>query len=357
MNSFGNLFKFTSFGESHGEAIGGVIDGCPSGLKIDMDRLREAMKRRRPGQSSLSTQRDEPDEVHFLSGISNDITTGTPIAFIIKNKNVRSSDYSDLKTAFRPSHGDYTYWKKYGHVIFEGGGRASARETGIRCVVGEFAKLILAPLNISIIAYTQSVGPISTSEIKDELLTLENIDSNPVRCPDPAIASLMYDYITKLKTQGDSTGGTVKCIIKNVPAGLGEPVYDKLQSQMAFAMMSINAVKAFEYGGGFDMCARKGSEVNDSMYMHDNDVCFGSNYSGGIQAGISNGADIVFRVGFKPTASISKSQQTIDKMQHNAQITITGRHDPCVVPRAIPIVEAMAAIVLADFYLMNKSKI
>lgn len=347
-NSFGKLFKLTTFGESHGEAIGGIIDGCPSGLQINMEKVQAEMNRRKPGQSAIVTQRKEPDTVKFLSGVFEEKTTGTPIGFIIENSNQKSKDYSHIKDVYRPSHADYTYDQKYGNRDYRGGGRSSARETACRVAAGAIAKQLLE--NIKITAYTSAVGNIQLQK-KFEELDLSEIEKNPVRCPDPETASEMEAYIKEIRSQGDTVGGVVECVISNVPVGLGEPVFDKLHAAMGAAMLSINAVKGFEYGSGFAGSALKGSEHND---LFNPDGSTKTNFSGGIQGGISNGMDIVFRVAFKPVATLMQKQQTINSEGQEVEMQGKGRHDPCVVPRAIPIVEAMAALVLADYYLLNK---
>lgn len=347
-NSFGTIFKLTTFGESHGEAIGGIIDGCPAGVKLDLDLVQQEMDRRRPGQSSIVTQRKEPDTVKFLSGIFEGETTGTPIGFIIENANQKSKDYSHIKDVYRPSHADFTYDKKYGNRDYRGGGRSSARETACRVAAGAVAKQLLS--NIEINAYTSAVGDIRLQKGHFEFDFSEK-EKNAVRCPDQATAERMEAYIKEIRSQGDTVGGVVECVIKNVPVGLGEPVFDKLHAVLGKAMLSINAVKGFEYGSGFEGAAMKGSEHND---LFNEDGTTKSNFSGGIQGGISNGMDIVFRVAFKPVATLMQKQQTINSKGKNVEMQGKGRHDPCVVPRAVPIVEAMAALVLADFFLLSK---
>ena len=349
-NSFGNIFRLTTFGESHGKAIGGIIDGCPAGYKIDLDHISYEMQRRKPGQSKIVTQRKEDDSVEFLSGIFEGKTTGTPIGFLIKNKDQKSKDYDHLKDSFRPSHADFVYEKKYGFRDYRGGGRSSARETACRVVAGAIAKQILE--NIDIYAYTSSIGTIS---IDDDYIvdTQKSIEDSIVRCPDISISEKMINEIKNARKNGDTLGGIVKCIIKNVPIGLGEPVFNKLHSELGRAMLSINAVKGFEYGSGFNGTKMIGSEHNDIIKTDETTL---SNYSGGIQGGISNGMDIYFNVAFKPVATVMKDQQTIDSKGKESVIKGKGRHDPCVVPRAIPIVEAMAAMVILDYYLINKTK-
>lgn len=347
-NSFGRLFKLTTFGESHGEAIGGVIDGCPSGIKLDLSAIQLELNRRKPGQSAIVTQRKEPDTVRFLSGIFEGITTGASIGFVIQNTNQKTKDYSHIKEVFRPSHADFTYQKKYGHRDYRGGGRSSARETACRVVAGALAKQVIG--HIEVTAYTSSVGDIYLNKPYKEL-DLSAVDSNIVRCPDATYAEQMINRIKEIRKQGDTIGGTVSCVIKNVPVGLGEPVFDKLHAHLGKAMLSINAVKGFEYGSGFGGTEMKGSAHNDTF---NEDGSTNSNRSGGIQGGISNGMDIYFKVAFKPVATIMQSQDTINSKGETVKMQGKGRHDPCVVPRAVPIVEAMAALVLADFYLLNK---
>jgi chorismate synthase len=347
-NTFGKLFKLTTFGESHGVAIGGIIDGCPSGLQLDFEAIQNELNRRKPGQSEIVTQRKEPDTVEFLSGIFEGVTTGTPIGFTIHNTNHKSKDYSHIKDVFRPSHADYTYEKKYGVRDYRGGGRSSARETACRVVAGAIAKQFLKDININ--AYTSSVGNIFLEKPYQDL-DFSKIESNAVRCPDAETAEKMISKIKDIKKQGDTIGGTVTCVLKQVPIGLGEPVFDKLHAELGKAMLSINAVKGFEYGSGFCGAKMNGSEHND---LFNTDGSTKTNLSGGIQGGISNGMDIYFRVAFKPVATIIQKQETLDSSGNIVEMQGKGRHDPCVVPRAIPIVEAMAALVLADFWLLNK---
>jgi chorismate synthase len=347
-NSFGTIFRLTTFGESHGVAIGGVIDGCPSGLHLDMEAIQNELNRRKPGQSEIVTQRKEPDSVKFLSGIFEGQTTGTPIGFVIKNANQKSKDYSHIKDVYRPSHADYTYDKKYGVRDYRGGGRSSARETACRVVAGAIAKQLLKDVKIN--AFTSSVGKININRPYQDL-DFSKIESNAVRCPDEAIAEKMIARIKEIRKEGDTIGGTVTCVLKNVPVGLGEPVFDRLHAELGKAMLSINAVKGFEYGSGFCGVELKGSEHND---IFNEDGSTKTNLSGGIQGGISNGEDIYFRVAFKPVATIMQKQNTIDAKGNTLEMQGKGRHDPCVVPRAVPIVEAMAALVLADYYLLNK---
>lgn len=346
-NSFGTLFKLTTFGESHGTAIGGVIDGCPAGIELDMDMIQEEMNRRKPGQSAIVTQRKEPDTVVFYSGIFEGKTTGVPIGFAIHNTNQKSHDYSHIKETYRPSHADYVYDQKYGHRDYRGGGRSSARETASRVVAGAIAKQMLS--NIKINAFVSSVGEITLDKSYHEL-DFSLTESNPVRCPDTAKAAEMEAKIKEIRKEGDTIGGTVTCVLQNVPVGLGEPVFDKLHAELGKAMLSINAVKGFEYGSGFEGAKMKGSEHND---IFNADGTTKTNLSGGIQGGISNGMDIYFSVAFKPVATIMQKQETINKEGDIVEMQGKGRHDPCVVPRAVPIVEAMAALVLADYYLLN----
>ena len=347
-NTYGKIFKLTTFGESHGQAIGGIIDGCPAGLEIDLNAIEAEMNRRKPGQSTIVTQRKEPDTVKFLSGIFEGKTTGTPIGFVIENTNQKSQDYSHIKDTYRPSHADYTYDKKYGIRDYRGGGRSSARETASRVAAGAIAKQLLK--GVSLNAYVSAVGEISLNKHYSEL-DFSEIEKNPVRCPDPKIALEMENYIKQIRKEGDTVGGIVSCVIKNVPIGLGEPVFDKLHAELGKAMLSINAVKGFEFGSGFEGIKLKGSEHND---LFNEDGSTKTNHSGGVQGGISNGEDIYFNVAFKPVATIMQKQQTIDSNGNLAEMQGKGRHDPCVVPRAVPIVEAMAALVIADFWLLNK---
>ncbi|VXB62950.1 Chorismate synthase [Flavobacterium sp. 9AF] len=347
-NTFGKQFSIMTFGESHGEALGGVIDGCPAGIQLDFDAIKNEMQRRKPGQSSIVTQRKEEDEVQFLSGIFEGITTGTPIGFIIPNTNQKSHDYSDIKETYRPSHADYVYDQKYGLRDYRGGGRSSARETASRVVAGAIAKQVIPSIKIT--AYVSSVGEISVNKLYKEL-DFSNIEKNAVRCPDLGIAHEMESYIKEIKKQGDTVGGTITCVIQNVPIGLGEPVFDKLHAELGKAMLSINAVKGFEFGSGFEGSKMKGSQHND---LFNEDGSTKTNYSGGIQGGISNGMDIYFKVAFKPVATLIQKQDVLTKTGEIINLQGKGRHDPCVVPRAVPIVEAMAALVIADYYLINK---
>ncbi len=348
MNTFGTLFRLTTFGESHGAAIGGVIDGCPAGIALDLDFIQAELDRRRPGQSRLTTARKEGDRVEILSGVMPSetglITTGTPIGFIVRNENQHSGDYDNLRDVFRPSHADYTYYKKYGLRDHRGGGRSSARETISRVVGGAVAKLCLRQLGIDVKAWTQQVGPIACDGDYTRL-DLSLIDTNDVRCPDPDAARRMEELILQVKGEGDTVGGVIAGVITGCPAGLGEPVFGKLHAQLGSAMLSINAVKGFDYGDGFAMAEKRGSEVNDRPWV--------SNHSGGIQGGISNGQPIPFRVAFKPVATLLRPQETIDIHGNPVTINPRGRHDPCVLPRAVPIVEAMAAMVILDAWMQD----
>lgn len=347
-NSFGTIFKLTTFGESHGKALGGIIDGCPAGIDIDLEQIQLELNRRKPGQSAIVTQRKEPDTVQFLSGIFEGKTTGTSIGFVIENTNQKSKDYGHIKDVYRPSHADFTYTEKYGVRDYRGGGRSSARETASRVVAGAIAKQFLK--NIEFYAYVTSVGKIELEE--NDTIDFTEIEKNPVRCPNAQKAAAMEDYIKQIRKEGDTVGGTVACVIKNVPVGLGEPVFDKLHAELGKAMLSINAVKGFEYGSGFKGTQMKGSEHNDAF---NSDGSTKTNYSGGIQGGISNGMDIYFNVAFKPVATIMQKQETINSEGEKVEMQGKGRHDPCVVPRAVPIVEAMAALTIADFLLINRT--
>ncbi len=353
-NTIGKLFTFTSFGESHGKGIGGIVDGCPPGIALDEDFIQQELDRRKPGQSAIATPRKEDDKVEFLSGVFEGKTTGTPIAFIIWNQNQHSKDYDHLKEVYRPSHADYTYQQKYGIRDHRGGGRSSARETASRVVAGAIAKLVLRQAGVDIRAFTSQVGPIAMTQTLDSA-DLSLIESNIVRCPQPDVAQQMIDYIAALKKDGDSTGGIISCVIRGVPLGWGEPIFDKLQARLAAAMMSINASHGFDYGKGFEGVALKGSEMNDSFIRKEDRITTRTNNSGGIQGGISNGEDIYFRVLFKPVATISKKQDTVDTSLTEVELQARGRHDPCVLPRAVPIVEAMAALTLVDLYLNAKA--
>lgn len=352
MNTFGNIFRLTSYGESHGVGVGGVIDGCPAGIELDLEFIQGELDRRRPGQSRITTPRVEPDKVEFLSGVFENKTTGMPIGFVIRNQNQQSSDYNNLKDVFRPSHADYTYMKKYGLRDHRGGGRSSARETIARVVAGAIAKLYLKQFGIDITAYTSQVGHIKLEQGYKEL-DLSKIEDTAVRCPDIAKAEEMIKLIKEVQYKGDTIGGVVTCVIKGVPVGLGEPVFGKLHAVLGSAMLSINAVKGFEYGHGFDV-DKRGSELNDSFYDDNGVVKTRTNNSGGIQAGISNGEDIYFRTAFKPVSTILMEQNTVDINGKDTIIKARGRHDPCVLPRAVPIVEAMAAMVIMDYFLLAK---
>jgi chorismate synthase len=353
-NTFGHLYKLTSFGESHGEAIGGIIDGCPAGLEIDIAFIQSELDRRRPGQSDISTPRKEADTIEFLSGIFEGKTMGTPIGFMVKNTNQQSKDYSALKDVYRPSHADFVYEKKYGMRDHRGGGRSSARETISRVVAGAIAKLYLKQLGIEITAFVKQIGSIKLDKPYTEY-TLTEAEKNTVRCPDAQTAANMIAYIEQLKAEGDTCGGIIQCVINNAPIGLGEPVFDKLHAELGKAMLSINAVKGFEIGSGFDSVDKKGSELNDAFSQKDGKIFTLTNNSGGIQGGISNGMPIYFNVAFKPVASIKKQQSTVNTTGDITELSIEGRHDPCVVPRAVPIVESMAALVIMDHVLLSKT--
>ena len=353
-NSFGNLFKITTFGESHGEALGLIIDGFPPNIEIDFDLINHELARRKPGQSKITTQRKENEDFEILSGIFNNKSTGTPISIIVRNQDQRSGDYSHISETFRPSHADYTYQEKYGIRDYRGGGRSSARETVARVIGGSFSKMFLKRFNIEINAYVSRVGSITLDQNYTQL-DLTQTENNIVRCPDPSIADQMIELIDTVRKEGDTIGGVVSCVIKNVPVGLGEPVFDKLHAELGKAMLSINAVKGFEYGSGFSSVNMKGSEHNDIFYNDNGIIKTKTNYSGGIQGGISNGEDIYFNVAFKPVATIMQNQSTVDLNGNNADIKGKGRHDPCVVPRAVPIVEAMSALVIADYILINQA--
>lgn len=355
MNSFGQLLRLTTFGESHGAAVGGVLDGFPAGVVIDEDFIRGEMQRRRPGQSAITTQRNEQDEVQFLSGIFEGRSTGTPIAFVIANNNNRSGDYENLRDAYRPSHADYVYDCKYGVRDHRGGGRSSARETAVRVCAGALAKLALKQLGISVRAFTSQVGTI----VLDGDYTAYDLslaETNAVRCPHALMAAEMERLIMEVKRDGDTVGGVVTCVVKGAPVGLGEPLYGKLTSSLAHAMLSINAAKGFEYGNGFASAAGRGSQQNDIFYNNDGAIATRTNNSGGIQGGISNGNDIFFRVAFKPVATLLKEQDTVSRNGENTTLLARGRHDPCVVPRAVPVVEAMTALVILDHYMLARGK-
>ena len=372
-NSFGNVFTLTTFGESHGPAVGGVVDGMPAGIEVDLDFIQHELNRRRPGQSAITTSRQEADQVELLSGVFEGRTTGCPIGFIVRNQNQHSKDYDELRTLFRPSHADYTYFYKYGTRDHRGGGRSSARITISRVVAGALAKLALKQLGITIEAYTSQVGNIALEHDYSHY-DLSLTESNAVRCPDPEKAKEMERLISEVKAEGDTIGGIISCIIRGCPAGLGEPEFDKLHAQLAHAMLSINAVKGFEYGEGFSGVTQRGSQQNDVFLPHEANEANRANkanepnrantaqlphptltnHSGGIQGGISNGQDIYFRVAFKPVATLLREQQTVDMEGNATTFTAKGRHDPCVLPRAVPVVEAMAAITLLDHYLLSK---
>lgn len=351
-NTFGKIFQVTTFGESHGAGIGAVIDGCPAGLELDLVKIQQELLRRKPGQSQLTTSRNENEEFQLLSGVFEGTTTGAPIAIFIPNKDQRSQDYNDLKNVYRPSHADYTYDVKYGIRDYRGGGRSSARETAARVAAGAIAKQLLATENVTIEAYVSQVGNVIL-EKKCDKLDLSQTEQSIVRCPDEMTAQHMISLIEATKEKGDSVGGVISCLIKNCPVGIGEPVFDKLHADLGKAMLSINAVKGFETGEGFQAASMFGSQHNDEFQKGVN-VATKTNHSGGIQGGISNGMDIFFRVAFKPVATILQEQQTIDKSGNAVSLSAKGRHDPCVVPRAVPIVEAMAALVLADHCLRNR---
>ena len=351
---FGKLFTITTFGESHGKGIGVIIDGCPAGIDINIDFIQSELRRRRPGQSAIVTQRKENDEVQILSGVFEGFATGSPIAMLIPNDDQKSGDYSHIKDSFRPSHADYTFEVKYGHRDYRGGGRSSARETAARVAAGAVAKLYLNHFGITINAWVSQVGAIGMPYPPNNI-DYGLIESNDVRCPDPKLADEMIQLIKQTRKDGDTIGGSVTCNITGVPVGLGEPVFDKLHAELGKAILSINACKGFEYGSGFEGITMKGSEHNDSFFANDDgSIATKTNYSGGIQGGISNGMDIYFRAAFKPVATIIPAQDSVDKFGQTTIITGKGRHDPCVVPRAVPIVESMAALVLADFMLRNK---
>ncbi|WPR74598.1 chorismate synthase [Algoriphagus sp. NG3] len=353
-NSFGKLFKITTYGESHGLALGVIIEGCPAGLKIDEAKLVAEMQRRKPGQSKITTQRKEEDEFEIKSGVFEGVTTGTPIGIVINNSDQKSKDYSHISDKFRPSHADFTYFEKYGLRDYRGGGRSSARETAARVVAGAIAKQLLETKGISIQAYVSQVGELKLQ--KDYLeLDLSKAEDNIVRCPDPTVADEMITLIDSVRKDRDTIGGVVTCVIKNTPVGLGEPVFDRLHAELGKAMLSINAVKGFQYGSGFEGVKMRGSEHNDVFVQEGDKIRTKTNYSGGIQGGISNGEDIYFSVAFKPVATIMTDQESINEAGETVVVSGKGRHDPCVVPRAVPIVEAMAALVIADYILLSKS--
>jgi chorismate synthase len=351
---YGNIFKISTFGESHGRAVGVVIDGCPAGIEIDESFIQSELDRRRPGQSKITTQRQEEDKIEIVSGVFEGKSTGTPICMLVWNQDQRSKDYSHIAEKFRPSHADYTYAEKYGNRDYRGGGRSSARETLARVAAGAVAKKALSQYGISVQAYVSQVGKIKM-ETPYQQLNLDETESNIIRCPDPNLAIKMIEYIDQVRKDCDTVGGVVSCVIQNTPVGLGEPVFDKLHAELGKAMLSINAVKGFEYGSGFDGISMLGSQHNDEFYINDNKVRTKTNHSGGIQGGISNGEDIYFRVAFKPVATIMKDQNSVDAKGNTTTVSGKGRHDPCVVPRAVPIVEAMAAIVILDFMLLART--
>ena len=355
-NTFGHLFTLTTFGESHGEAIGGVVDGMPAGISIDMAFIQQELNRRRPGQSAITTSRQEADQVELLSGVFEGQSTGAPIGFIVRNTNQHSQDYENLRHVFRPSHADFTYQQKYGIRDHRGGGRSSARITISRCVGGALAKLVLHQLGIHVQAYTSQVGNICLDRDYRQY-DLSLTEQNAVRCPDPEKARQMEQLIASVKAEGDTIGGVITCIIKGCPVGLGEPEFGKLHATLGAAMLSINAVKGFEYGEGFSGVSERGSQQNDVFSSHDGHITTESNHSGGIQGGISNGQDIYFRVAFKPVATILQEQQTVDDEGRVTTLNVRGRHDPCVLPRAVPVVEAMAAMTILDAVLMQKTTV
>lgn len=356
MNTFGNIFKLTTFGESHGEAIGGVVDGMPAGIDIDLDFIQQELNRRRPGQSKITTSRQEADQVEILSGVFEGKSTGCPIGFLVRNTNHHSQDYENMRCLFRPSHADYTYYNKYGIRDHRGGGRSSARITISRCVGGAFAKLVLRQLGVSVQAYTSQVGPIALDRDYRKY-DLSLTETNAVRCPDADKAREMEALITQLKADGDTIGGIITCVIKGCPTGIGEPEFGKLHAALGAAMLSINAVKGFEYGEGFDGVTARGSEQNDVFCSQEGHIMTRTNHSGGIQGGISNGQDIYCRIAFKPVATILTEQETVDIEGNATTFKAQGRHDPCVLPRAVPIVESMAAMTILDYILLKKAVI
>jgi chorismate synthase len=353
-NSIGEIFRITTFGESHGEAIGVVIDGCPAGLHIDLAFLQQELDRRKPGQSSITTSRKENEQFRIISGVFEQKSTGAPVAILIPNEDAKGSDYEHIKEIYRPSHADYTFDAKYGIRDYRGGGRSSARETAARVVAGAIAKLLLKHYHINVTAYVSEIGKIKCST-EYSLLNLADTEKSLVRCPDKTVSDAMIKSIEKAKKEGDSLGGIIKCIVSGMPAGLGEPVFDKLHADIGKAVLSINAVKGFEYGSGFAGTKMKGSEHNDTFTNQNGKVVTTTNYSGGIQGGISNGMDFYCNVAFKPTATIAHLQQSVDKKGNQVEVAVKGRHDPCVVPRAVPIVEAMIALTIADHLLRNKT--
>ena len=355
MNSIGNIFRLTTFGESHGEAIGGVVDGMPAGIPIDMAFIQQELNRRRPGQSHITTARQEADQVELLSGVFEGKTTGCPIGFIVRNTNQHSGDYDNMRELYRPSHADYTYSYKYGTRDHRGGGRSSARITISRCVAGALAKLVLKQIGVHITAFTSQIGDISLDRDYSKY-DLTQVDSNIVRCPDADKAVQMIRLIEEVKAEGDTIGGVITCVIQGCPAGLGEPEFGKLHAMLGAAMLSINAVKGFEYGEGFEGVTARGSEQNDIFVNKEGRITTMTNHSGGIQGGISNGQDIYCRIAFKPVATLLREQRTVDIQGKETTLTAKGRHDPCVLPRAVPIVEAMAAMTILDAYLSDKAR-
>lgn len=353
-NSFGKLFKITTFGESHGKALGVTIEGCPAGLEIDEDKIRLEMQRRKPGQSKITTQRKEEDEIEILSGVFEGKSTGTPIGIVIRNADQKSKDYSHISDKFRPSHADFTYFEKYGIRDYRGGGRSSARETAARVAAGAIAKQLLAAKGVSITAFVTQVGELRLTKAYQDL-DLAEAENNIVRCPDPETAEQMIHLIDSVRLERDTIGGVISCVIQNTPVGLGEPVFDRLHAELGKAMLSINAVKGFEYGSGFEGVKMRGSVHNDRFKKEGGKVKTTTNHSGGIQGGISNGEDIYFNVAFKPVATIMQDQDSINEAGEAVTVSGKGRHDPCVVPRAVPIVEAMAALVIADYLLLSKT--
>lgn len=355
MNTIGNIFRLTTFGESHGEAIGGVVDGMPAGIPIDMAFIQQELNRRRPGQSHITTARQEADQVELLSGVFEGKTTGCPIGFIVRNTNQHSGDYDNMRELYRPSHADYTYSYKYGTRDHRGGGRSSARITISRCVAGALAKLVLKQIGVHITAFTSQIGDISLDRDYSKY-DLTQVDSNIVRCPDADKAVQMIQLIEEVKAEGDTIGGVITCVIQGCPAGLGEPEFGKLHAMLGAAMLSINAVKGFEYGEGFEGVTARGSEQNDIFVNKEGRITTMTNHSGGIQGGISNGQDIYCRIAFKPVATLLREQKTVDIQGKETTLTAKGRHDPCVLPRAVPIVEAMAAMTILDAYLSDKAR-
>lgn len=353
-NTFGNLFTLTTFGESHGPAIGGVVDGMPAGVDIDMEFIQNELNRRRPGQSKITTARNEPDQVEFLSGVFEGKSTGCPIGFVVRNTNQHSNDYDNMRSVFRPSHADFTYTNKYGIRDHRGGGRSSARITISRCVGGALAKLVLRKMGISITAYTSQVGDIALDRDYRKY-DLSSVESNIVRCPDAEAATRMEHLISEVKAEGDTIGGIITCVVKGCPVGVGEPEFGKLHAVLGAAMLGINAAKGFEIGEGFNCVTSRGSQQNDIFTSDNGKIHTTSNHSGGIQGGISNGEDIYFRVAFKPVATILQEQPTVDKDGNNTTLCARGRHDPCVLPRAVPVVEAMTAMVILDYIMLNNS--